>query len=854
MSLAEIPSVYRSAHPGQTLLERPLAEVLAALGSSEAGLSEAEAERRLQEVGLNDNAAARPAGVLRQTLRRIASPLVLLLLAASVLSAVLGDRANAGIIFAIICVSLALESFQTRRSQRAAERLRAQVAVTATVLREGAWSERPRRGIVPGDVVRLGAGDLVPADAWLLSAKDLHLQQAALTGESLPVEKTASSSSPSALDANQPSALFAGTSVVSGSGVALVVATGPRTTFGEVVAQLSTRRPPSAFEQSSARFGTFILHTVLVLVLFVFASAAFLHRDPLQSFLFAVALAVGLTPEFLPMITTVTLSRGALRMAKQRVIVKSLAAIEDLGSMDVLCSDKTGTLTTGVMEFAQSVDASGKSDSSVLALAFVNSAFESGISNPLDVAIRHSATSAGLGAAGAVKLDEVPFDFERRCVTVVVERAGVRQLVTKGAPESVLSRCTELRWEGAVVPLDEGNLALCQARLTDLGAEGFRILAVATKTAAVQAAYGVADECALTLEGFLTFADPPVEGVAETLLALQGDGVSIKVLSGDAESVVRHVCARVGLDTTHILCGDEVDRLTDSALSEVANRTSVFARLTPMQKTRLVRTLRLRGHVVGYLGDGINDAPSLRAAHVGISVANAVDVARDAADLVLLEAGLSVLHAGILEGRRAYGNVMKYLLMGTSSNFGNMFSMAGATLVLPFLPMLPQQILLNNLFYDLAQLTIPTDHVDPEVLRKPRVWRIDVVRRFMWFVGPVSSLYDFLTFWVLLHFFHAPEALFHTGWFVESLATQTLVIFVIRTGRNPFRSRPSWPLTATVGVTVLGALVLPLTPLAGLLGFVPLPLGFFGFLLAASVTYLALVEGIKRVALRGQWT
>jgi len=838
--------------PAPKELQRlPLAEVLTQLRTTPTGLTQAEAAERLEALGPNENRPSKQGGVLRLVLRRFASPLVGLLLAAAALSAALGDFTNSAIIAAIVAMSITLEAVQTRRSMKTADALREKVALTATTCRDGKWQEVPRRELVVGDLIRLSAGDMVPGDAWLLEAKDLHMHQAALTGESLPLEKEAAALAPSSNDVSEPGAVFVGSSVVSGHATAVVVATGARTAYGDIAARLTERPPDTEFEKGMAHYGAFVLKTVLFLVLFVFATSAFFHRDALQSFLFALALAVGLTPEFLPMITTVTLSRGALRMAARKVIVKNLASIQNLGSIDVLCSDKTGTLTRGEMELERFVGLDGQQSPRVLRLAWLNASGDTGEEtatplavkkrvDPLDAAVlRHEHPSL----EGWKKIDEVPFDFERRRVSVVVERGAERLLISKGAAEAMMRDCT-----GETLDPEQRERGLSLQR--ELSSRGFRVVAVASKTVAPKAAYGRADETGLTLDGFLAFSDPPLPEAKEAIAALQRDGVTVKVLSGDSDLVARHVCQAVGLDVTTIALGDEIEGLSDIALAQLLERVSVFARLNPLQKNRLVKVLREHGHVVGYLGDGINDALPLRNADVGISVHGAADVAREAAPIVLMERGLDVLHAGIIEGRRAFGNVTKYLLMGTSSNFGNVLSMAAATAVLPFLPMLPQQILLNNLLYDSAQLTIPSDDVDAEFLARPQPWRLGLVRRFTLWVGPVSSLYDFLTFFVLLKVFHAGEVLFHTGWFIESLATQTLVIFAIRTLKSPFSTRPSKALVASTLAVVALATALPFSPLAHVLGFVAPPATFLLFVAIATATYVVLVELVKRWAFR----
>ena len=824
--------------------------------ATSAGLSTAAAQRCLAEIGPNEPGTATRAAGIAAIARFFVNPLVIILLMASAVSFAVGERLNAAIIATMVLLSVALNFFQTYRSQRAADRLRATVAPRATVLRDGAWGEIPRREVVPGDVVRLAAGDLIPADARLLEARDLHVQEAALTGESLPVEKdVARPDAPGGAHvaeedtATARDRVFLGTSVVSGTATALVTATGRATVFGDIAARLVVRPPQTEFERGTQQFGYLIMRTVIFLVLFVFLVSAALKHDPLESLLFALALAVGLTPEFLPMITTVTLTRGAVRMARRKVIVKHLEAIQNLGSIDVLCSDKTGTLTSGEMALDRAVDPLGTQTTRPLALARLNSAFETGIASPLDAAILRAGGDAGGAERQAYrKLDEIPFDFERRRLSVIVAPAGggERLLITKGAPEGVLACCRDFEAGGRRAPLDAPALERCTATYRSLSSQGYRVLAVASRVATEEGPYRAAAERDLTLIGFLAFLDQPLPEVGATIAALRRDGVAVKLLTGDNDLVTRHVCDAVGLTGVRMITGPELDGVTDAALAALAEQVDIFARVSPAQKNRIILALKRHGHVVGFLGDGINDAPSLHAADVGISVAGAVDVAKDAADIILLEGGLGILHDAILEGRRAFGNVTKYLLMGTSSNFGNMFSMAAASLFLPFLPMLPTQILLNSFLYDLAQVTIPTDNVDAGYLQRPRRWDIRLIRDFMLYIGPLSSLYDFLTFYVMLRLFHATEVVFHTGWFVESLATQTLVLFIIRTTGNPLRSRPSWPLAVTVLLIVAIGVLLPFSPLAGDLGFAPLPAAYFPFLVIAIATYLVLVELVKR--------
>jgi len=738
---------------GESFWAKPLDRVLDDLGSAPTGLSADEALARLKRFGANEPAPASRFEPLREIASYLVNPLVLILLCASAVSAIFGQVVSSIIVAAMLLLSISLNFTQTYQSQVAARRLREQVGQRATALRDGRPHEIPAREVVPGDVVRLVAGDLVPGDGRLLSSKELFLNEAALTGESLPREKDADAAVPAgATIAEAPTVVLQGTSVVSGLGEAVIVHTGPHTEFGQVAARLVGRPPETEFERGTRHFGMLILQVVLLLVFFVFLVNALLRRDPLESFPFAVALAVGLTPELLPMIVSVTLASGAVRMARKKVIVKRLAAIENFGSMDILCSDKTGTLTEGVITLALHVNVKGEEDESVIRLTALNSALQTGLRSPMDEAIlRHQPVDL---ARNRLR-DEIPFDFQRRRVSVVVEDGSGRILITKGAPESVLAACTSVEVAGGTAALDAAALGEAQALFRRLSSDGYRVLAVAYKPVEYQTAYTVPNECDLRLVGFAAFLDPPREGVAEMLTALRADGIDVKIITGDNELVTQHICRRVGLAADEIVLGEAVERMSDPALAAVAERIQVFARVSPMQKNRIILALRSRGHVLGCMGDGINDAPAIPTADVGISVDTAVDVARDAADIILLEKRLDVLHAGVLEGRRSFGNIMKYVLMGTSSNFGNMLSMAAASLFLSFLPMLPLQILLNNFLYDLCQVPIPSDRVDSTYTVKPKRWNVRFIRRFMLLIGPLSSLYDFLTFAVMLKLFHA---------------------------------------------------------------------------------------------------
>jgi P-type Mg2+ transporter len=822
----------------------PLKTQFEQLQSSEQGLTGEEARRRLDTYGPNDTTSKkRDSGVI-QFLRLFLNPLIVILLFASLVSAILGDRADASIILVIVLLSNILNFVQTYRSQKAVDNLRAGVALTATTLRDGTWIELQRSNLVPGDMIRLTAGDMVPADARLVQATDLQVQQAALTGESLPVEKNADDLDvPTENLAEVHNKVFLGTSVASGTATALVIATGRTTAFGDIAASLASKPPQTEFERGMANFSQLIMKTVFFLVIFIFLVGILGHHQPLETILFAISLAVGLTPEGLPMITTVTLSVGAQRMAKQKVIVKYLESIENFGSIDTFCSDKTGTITSGETQLEGHLDLSNQASDRVLLFSYLNSSYETGIKSPLDEAILKYGS---VDSSGYSKVGEIPFDFERRRLSVIVQRQDELLLITKGAPESVLPFCSTYEINNASKPLDDAARAPFVKLYQDLNTQGYRVLAVAYRSVPQQATYSKADEQSMILLGFLTFTDPPKSDAAQVLQALKSDGVQVKILTGDNELVTRHVCEQVGLDSSKIVLGNELDHMSDDALAQVVEQVHVFARVAPAQKNRIILALKRRKHVVGYMGDGINDAPSLHTADVGISVSTCVDVAKDAASIILLEKSLQVLHNGILEGRRAFGNVMKYLLMGTSSNFGNMFSMAAAYVFLPFLPMLPSQILLNNLLYDTSQIAIPTDNVDASFIKKPQCWDIGLIRKFMIIIGPISSIFDFLTFFVMLHVFHAGAVLFHTGWFVESLCTQTLVLFIIRTAGNPFRSRPSLPLTITVLLVVAVGMLLPYSPFAANLGFTPLPGLYFLYLIVMTVIYLLLVELVKR--------
>jgi Mg2+-importing ATPase len=826
---------------------KPLADPHAELATDAAGLSSAEARSRLAEFGPNLLRNHRERPLVLQFLSRFRNPLVILLLVASAISALTGETANFLIIAVIVLSSVTLDFVQEHRAGQAAANLRRSVTLRALAIRDGRPLEVPVTDVVPGDLALLSAGDMVPADGLVLEAHDLFVKQALLTGEPYPVEKRPGALPATATDLQDAgNAVFMGTTVLSGSARMRVVKTGAATAIGAIADSLTREPPPTAFEIGTHRFGLLIMRLTVLLVLFVLLVNAFMHKPWLDSFLFAVALAVGLTPELLPMVVSVTLARGALLMAKQRVIVKRLASIQNLGSMDVLCTDKTGTLTEAKIRLEQHVDPRGQPSERVLKLAYLNSFFETGLKSPLDEAIL---AHEDIDVSAWTKIDEVPFDFERRRVSVLLDKGDSRLLVVKGASEEIIGLCTtyEAQGEEPRIPLDPASRARIHEQHIALEKEGFRVLGIAWREVPADHSDAVVgDETELVFAGLAGFLDPPKASAGAALTALQDSEVAVKIVTGDSELVTQHVCAQLNIPVTGVLTGKDIERMDDQALRARVEKVNLFCRVNPSQKDRVILALKARGHVVGYLGDGINDAPSLHSADVGLSVDSAVDVAKEAADMILLDQDLNVLHDGVLEGRRTFGNIMKYIMMGTSSNFGNMFSMAGAALFLPFLPMLPTQILLNNILYDLSEVPIPLDKVDSEELRRPRVLDMNFIRDFMLVIGPVSSAFDFLTFYVMLSVLQADDALFQTGWFVESLATQVLVIFIIRTRGNPFKSRAHPILAATSLAMVAMGAALPFTPLGTYFGFVPPPARFYLILAAMVAVYLAMVELAKR--------
>jgi Mg2+-importing ATPase len=829
--------------------------ILRELESRPDGLSQAEADSRLKQYGLNEIAREKRQSALMRLLSNVKNPLVLLLTALGVLSFLTGDLRATAVIFVMVFLGVVLRFFQEMRADNAAEKLKAMVSNTATLVRDGKEAEVPLKMLVPGDIIRLAAGDMVPADVRVLSAKDLFLNQAALTGESLPVERKAGAVSADVQNPLElPNICFLGSNVESGSATAVVIHTGDKTYFGSLAASIIRQRQLTSFDKGVNRFTWLMIRFIAVMVPAVFLINGLSKHNWLEAFLFAMAVAVGLTPEMLPMIVTVNLSKGALAMARKKVIVKRLNAIQNFGAMDVLCTDKTGTLTQGKIVLEKHLDAHGDPSEKVLQYGYLNSYHHTGLKNLLDEAILdHEELEERLKAKEKYrKIDEIPFDFVRRRMSVVVEdETGLNTLICKGAVEEVLGLCTRVEVRGEVIEVLPEHDAKRRLLADDLNGQGFRVIALAYKQmpgATDEPVYAIKDESDLILLGFLAFLDPPKDSATEALKRLHSLSVDVKILTGDNEIITAYICKEVGMPVEHLLLGSQIEGMTETALAEAATKTSVFARLAPAHKEHIIRALQSKGRVLGFMGDGINDAPALKAADVGISVDSAVDIAKESSDIILLENSLLILEQGVMEGRRVFGNIVKYIKMAASSNFGNMFSVVGASAFLRFLPMLPIQVLTNNLLYDFSQTTIPTDEVDADWLIKPRKWEIGGILRFILFIGPISSIFDYLTFFMMLYLFncwHNP-ALFHTGWFVESLFTQTLIIHVIRTNKIPFlQSWASWPLILTSIIIVAVGAGLTVSPLAGALGFVALPPRYWLLLSVILVCYVVLTQLMK---------
>jgi Mg2+-importing ATPase len=856
--------------------------VLEQLHTSPAGLSEKEAESRLEEYGPNEVAQERRHEWLHRLWVAVRNPLVILLTALATISYATGDLRAGTVMLLMVVLGVTLRFVQETKADKAAAKLKAMIKVTATVIRERQQKEIPLQQLVPGDVVKLSAGDMIPGDVRLISAKDLFIIQATLTGESLPVEKTDARDARNGISPIEHTNLcFLGTSVESGAASAVIIATGAQTYFGKMASSLAGQQTETAFDKGVKKYVWLMLSFMLVMVPTVFFINGLMKHNWKDAFFFAMAVAVGLTPEMLPMIVSVCLSKGALAMAKKKVIVKKLNSIQNFGAMDVLCTDKTGTLTIDHVILELHCDVFKNESEAVMRDAYLISHFQTGLKNVLDRAVlRHKEFQREAGIEKYRMVDEIPFDFSRRMMSVAIEGPdGERQLLTKGAPEAVFAKCTHFESEGEIFPMEPILAGDLVQQVDELSEDGFRVLAVATKKLGAQTTFTKADESGLVLTGYLAFLDPPKDTAAKAITALRQNGVTVKVLTGDNDLVTRKVCSEVGIHADNIVLGSQVETMTDKQLETAVETTDIFARLSPAHKKRVVQALQRNKHVVGFMGDGINDAPALRAADVGLSVDNAVDIAKESADMILLEKDLMVLEEGVLEGRKVFVNILKYIRMGASSNFGNMFSVLGASAWLKFLPMQPIQVLTNNLLYDFSQVPIPTDNVGTEVISKPRPWAMGEIAKFIIFIGPISSIFDYTTYALMWFYFKcsnlalaAPAeiasrfpvgadadhtyaaALFSSGWFVESLMTQTLIVHIIRTNQIPFiQSRASWQLTmTTIAIMGIGAW-LPFSPLAQYLGFVPLPWQFWPLLAMTLLCYVGLTQLIKSWMVRKNW-
>ncbi len=839
------------------------------------GLSASQASLRQAASGPNVLAKDQRVGIGKLVWHAVLNPLVILLAVLAAISFATGDARAGTVMTVMIALGVGLKLVQEAKADSAAAKLKAMISVTATVLRDGVPCELPVSQLVRGDVVTLAAGDMIPADVRILAAKDLFVTQGSLTGESYPVEKFEKERNPTTTVAVELTSIaFLGTSVESGSALGVVVATGMETYIGSMAQSLTDQIQETAFDKGIANFTWLMLRFVLVMVPLVFVINGLTKGNWSEAFFFAIAVAVGLTPEMLPMIVTVCLSKGAIAMSRKKVIVKRLSAIQNLGAMDVLCTDKTGTLTMDRVILERYCDVVLKEDQGVLTLAYTNSHFQTGLKNVLDRAVlAHTETHAHAQIPDYQKVDEIPFDFQRRIMSVVVRTPkGKDRMISKGAPEAIFPLCTTFELDGEHFPMDHLILRDLMEEFEELSRDGFRVLAIASKEvearvdgAHLATPYTKQDEMDLILNGYIAFLDPPKETATLAIKALESHGVIVKVVTGDNDLVARKICKEVGLDTEFVLLGSDVEAMDDNQLADVAMRTTLFARVSPSHKQRIIKALQSRDHVVGFMGDGINDAPALRTADVGISVDTAVDIAKESADMILLEKSLMVLEAGVIEGRKVFVNIRKYVRMGASSNFGNMFSMLGASVFVPFLPMAPIQILANNLLYDISQTAIPTDDVDAEQIEKPQPWDIKQLTRFIVFIGPCSSVFDYTTFFIMLYVFRcwdvsSPEAaahsqsLFQTGWFVESLVTQTLIIHIIRTNKIPFlQSWASWPLLVMSSVIMIAGMAIPFTPVGTYLGFTALPTLYWPLLGVSIVLYVLLTQFVKTWLLNRKW-
>jgi len=830
--------------------------VFKVLNSRCEGLRQHEITPRLKKYGLNEIAREKKKSPLVHLLNNIKNPLVVLLFTLGIISFFTGDIRATTLIFIMIVLSVVMRFVQEMRADHSAEKLKAMVKNTATVLRNKEKYEIDLKMLVPGDIVLLSAGDMVPADVRIISAKDLFINNSALTGESIPIEKNFV---PTIATIENPLELsnicFLGSNVVSGSATCIVITTGNKTYFGSLATNITEERQLTSFDKGVNKFTWLMIKFIIIMVPAVFFINVFTKHDLVEAFLFALAVAVGLTPEMLPMIVTVNLSKGALEMARKKTIIKRLNAIQNFGAMNILCTDKTGTITEGRIILERHVNVLGEPSEEVLHYGYLNSYYHTGLKNLLDEAILdHEDLEERLKAKEKYhKIDEIPFDFIRRRMSVVVEDipTGMHKLICKGAVDEILNQCTKIEINGEVVDMQSIHIAKCKEIAGELNGEGFRVIALAYKNmpgSSEDPIYSVKDEESLIMMGFLSFLDPPKASIYETLVRLKALNVDVKILTGDNEIITSYICKKVGIPIENLLIGSQIEKMTDEELEKSVLQTSVFARLVPMHKERIIKALQSCENVIGFMGDGINDASALKAADVSISVNTAVDIAKESSDIILLENSLLVLEQGVLEGRKVFGNITKYIKMAASSNFGNMLSVVGASAFLPFLPMLPIQILTNNLLYDFSQTTIPTDKVDDDWLKKPRKWMISDLKRFILFIGPISSIFDYVTFFIMLYVFNSwqhPD-LFHTGWFVESIVSQTLIIHVIRTRKIPFiQSWASLPLIVSSVIIVGISIWLTFSPFASVLGFVPLPALYWLFLTIIMICYITLTQIVK---------
>lgn len=826
--------------------------ILDKLNTSLKGLTDEEAEERIEKYGYNEIGGEIKKTPLMRLIGNFKNPLVILLVVLALISYITGDMRASLVMVIMVVLGVVLKFVQEVKADESAEKLKSMVRTTATVIRDGEEKEIPLRMVVPGDIIHLASGDMIPADVQLITSKDLFVNQSSLTGESLPVEKNVIKGDWKS-DFENPNLCFMGTNVESGTAIAVVTVTGKKTYFGQLSSKLTGERPMTSFDKGINQYTWLMIKLIFVMAPLVFVINGLTKGNWFEAFLFGIAVAVGLTPEMLPMIVTVNLSKGAVSMARKKVIVKKLNAIQNFGAMDVLCTDKTGTITLGKVMLEKHLNIYGDDSERVLKYGFINSFYQTGLKNVMDMAIlehRNNGEDYFNIEKKYIKIDEIPFDFLRKRMSVVVENKRMEHvLICKGAVEEVLSLCNKYETKEGTEPFAGKMSDRVEQMIRGLNEEGFRVIAVAYRIFENnKKSYSVVDESRLTLLGFLAFLDPPKDTSAEAINKFHRYNVGVKVLTGDNEVVTKKICHDVNLPVDKILLGSDIDAMSDEELGEAAEKTSVFAKLSPMHKERVIKVLQKRNHVVGFMGDGINDAPALKASDVGISVDTAVDIARESSDIILLENNLLVLEEGVMEGRRVFGNIVKYIKMTASSNFGNMFSVLGASIFVPFLPMLPIQVLTNNLLYDISQTAIPTDSVDEEWVTKPRKWAVNDIKRFILFIGPISSIFDYVTYFLMLYVFNAWNRpnLFQTGWFIESLFTQTLIIHVIRTNKIPFiQSRASKPLMITSLLIVCFGAFIVNSPIAPAFGFVRLPALYWAFLTAILFCYIVLTQGVK---------